>query len=439
MTQVNWRDDHFASMEDPRLCALSAAVHYLDLYAPQFLESEYEIYKLLRSFMPVAPVLYRERAGLFPGVEKTFFITRYEDVAYILHRPDIFSNENEYKWIPQGVDPPEHTEYRRILNPLFTQQALSPLEGQIRSLCCELLDKMVSKEEFDFISEFAEPFPTTVFCKILGTPLEDLPLMMRWKDIMIHAGTPGKAESLGIQLYDEQGRFRSDEVERARQQAVKELYDYFRAYIKYKRTHPGEDLITHLVNARYGGERPLTEDELLRTMLLMVMAGLDTVTAALGLSLFYLATHPDKRQEFVALIHQEHALRSAVEELLRFVAFVSPGRRITRHFKYRGLEFEPGWAVTLSIPSANRDEAVFDRPEEVDFLRTPNPHMAFGLGPHRCLGMHLARRELRIALQEFHRRVPDYAIAPGRQVRLYGGGVKGVLTLPIQVLRRDSG
>jgi hypothetical protein len=162
-----------------------------------------------------------------------------------------------------------------------------------------------------------------------------------------------------------------------------------------------------------------------------MLGGLDTVTSTLGFIMLFLAEHPQKRHEFIALMDDPMRVGPAIEELVRYTAIVSPARRITADCSYRGVSLHEGDLVMISTPSANRDETVFPNADEVLFDRHPNPHLGFAVGPHRCLGMHLARRELRIALREVHRRMPDYAIKPGARPQVYGGGVKGVSSLPL--------
>ncbi len=407
----------------------------LDLNSADFPKKEFEIYRLLREHLPVARIEMPGSGAFEEDAKLGWFLTRDEDVSYVFRQPEIFSSEMGFQWIPQGVDPPAHTEYRKILNPLFSQEALNPLEPHIREFATELLDKMLEKDEFDFVEEFAEPFPTIIFCQLMGFPLEDYPKFMRWTDIFIHSSTAGKAQDFGLEAVDEAGRPRPEAVRELMVATGQELYAYFGELIEERRRNPRADLVTELVQATYAGERPLADDELLKTLHLLMLAGLDTVTSALSFIMLFLAEHPEKRREFIELMDNPARVGPAVEELVRYTAIVSPARRVTQDCPYRGLQFHEGDVVMLSTPAANRDERVFEQPDEVIFDRHPNPHVGFAVGPHRCLGMHLARRELRIALQEFHRRVPDYAITPGEQPAIYGGGVKGVSSLRLVVAR----
>ncbi len=417
--------------EEERNRAVSAA-RELNIFSADFPEHEYETYRLLREYLPISRT---EAGGTMGQGQGAWFFSTYEDVAYAFRTPELFSSQASQSairpWIPQAIDPPAHTEYRRILNPWFSPEAMAAMEPHIRDFAAELADKMLQKDEVDFVKEFAEPFPTIIFCELMGFPLEDHTKFMRWKDIMIHAGTAAKAKELGLEVFDEAGNLQSDLAMQARVSTALELYGYFARLIEDRRQNPQDDMITRLVEAKYDGQRPLTEEELEDTLLLLFMAGLDTVTSALSFIMIYFAEHPDRRHEFIRLMDDPSRMGPAVEELVRVHATVTPGRRVTEECPFKGAALHGNDSVMLSTPSANRDPLMFPDPDEVIFDRHPNPHVGFAIGPHRCLGMHLARRELRIALEEILRRMPDYHIKPGTTPLIYGGGVKGVGTLTL--------
>jgi cytochrome P450 len=200
-----------------------------------------------------------------------------------------------------------------------------------------------------------------------------------------------------------------------------EIYGYLKRLLDERRREPADDLITKLLGARYEGERALTQEELEDTLFLLFMAGLDTVASVLGLIVKGFAEDPVKRREFVALMEDPQKVADAIEELVRYHAIVTMPRRATRTIGFRGEELEENEIIACPSPAANRDPAQFPRPHELLFDRSPNRHIGFGLGPHRCLGIHLARRELRVALQAFHRRLPDYRLHPTKKPELFGG------------------
>ena len=418
--------------------ALSAAREY-DPYTSEWLEQEFETYALLREELPIARVESRGRTerGDTGG---SWLLTRYDDSCAMLSDTDTFSSQAssypERPWIPQAIDPPAHTAYRRILNKWFTPDAMTAMEPHLEQFAGELLDKMLEKDEFDFVADFADPFPTVIFCELFGFPLEDYPQLMDWKNTLMHSSDGHgrgralalvKARELGIEL-DEDGEIPKDRLVDVWSSTGAALYEYFGKLLETRRQAPRQDMISWLIDAEYEGERPLTEEELLDTLFLMFMAGLDTVASALGLIVKTFAEQPDKRREFVALMDDSRRLMLAVEELVRYNAIVLLPRRVTRPVEFEGVRFHVEDQVSCPTMAANRDPEQFENPDEIIFDRVPNRHMGFGHGPHRCLGLHLARRELRIALVQLHRRLPDYELHPDHQPELFGG-MKGASSL----------
>jgi cytochrome P450 len=409
----------------------------LDLSSQDFLAREFEIWDLLREELPVAKT---ERAPMAQGATTGWVVTRYDDVADVLRRPEEFSSQIGIypvrPWIPQAIDPPAHTGYRRILNPWFTADEMAKLEPHLEQYAGELLEKMLAKDEFDFVADFADPFPTVIFCELIGFPLADYPQIMDWKNVLMHANdghTRGrelalaKGRALGLPV-DDARRVTTEQWFQIRATVGIEIYAYLKQLLDERRKEPADDLITKLLEAKYEGERALTQEELEDTLFLLFMAGLDTVASVLGLIVKGFAEDPAKRSEFVALMEDPQRVGSAVEELVRYHAIVTMPRRATRAIGFQGERFGENEIVACPSPAANRDPAQFPRPHEILFERTPNRHIGFGLGPHRCLGIHLARRELRVALQAFHRRLPDYRLHPNRKPELFGG-MKGVASL----------
>lgn len=418
--------------------ALSAAREY-DPYTSEWLEQEFETYALLREELPIARVESRGRTerGDTGG---SWLLTRYDDSCAMLSDTDTFSSQAssypERPWIPQAIDPPAHTAYRRILNKWFTPDAMTAMEPHLEQFAGELLDKMLEKDEFDFVADFADPFPTVIFCELFGFPLEDYPQLMDWKNTLMHSSDGHgrgralalvKARELGIEL-DEDGEIPKDRLVDVWSSTGAALYEYFGKLLETRRQAPRQDMISWLIDAEYEGERPLTEEELLDTLFLMFMAGLDTVASALGLIVKTFAEQPDKRREFVALMDDSRRLMLATEELVRYNAIVLLPRRVTRPVEFEGVRFHVEDQVSCPTMAANRDPEQFENPDEIIFDRVPNRHMGFGHGPHRCLGLHLARRELRIALVQLHRRLPDYELHPDHKPELFGG-MKGASSL----------
>jgi len=323
-------------------------------------------------------------------------LVRYEDILYALRHPEIFSSEmeshlqlgTERPMIPQQIDPPRQTKFRKILDPHFSRRRMLELEPRLREHAAALIEGFASRGRCEFHEEFAVPFPCMVFLEQIGLPQEDLGLFLELKDAIIRPGGP------------------PDQAARTRTEAGRQIYAYFdRALEARSRGAPGEDMLWSLLHARIDGV-PISREEQLDICFLLLLAGLDTVTATLGCSVLYLAENPEQRRR---LLESPELIHGAVEELLRWETPVMMiPRLVKRDTEIGGVPLEAGQIVILLLGAANLDAAEFPEPEQVDFARGRNRHLAFGGGPHRCLGSHLARFELRIALEELHRRIPDY-------------------------------
>jgi cytochrome P450 len=349
-------------------------------------------------------------------------IARYEDVVYALRHPEIFSSEMEVQMglgterpmIPQQIDPPAQTRYRKLLDPHFSRRKMEALAEPIRAHANQLIDAVIDAGECEFDEAFAIPLPCTAFLHLFGLPPSDLGLFLELKDGIIR---PQRAQP-GLD---------PNQMPAARAQAGKRIYDYFRHTLDERDQKPREDLLTTLMSAEIEGER-LSRNEILDICFLLLLAGLDTVTATLGCNMAYLAANPDQRRRIVA---DPALIPGAVEELLRWETPVTAvPRLVKRDVTLSGVQIREGELVTLLIGAANVDAEHFEDPARVDFDRARNIHTAFGAGPHRCLGSHLARMELRVAMEEWHRRIPDYAVKPGETPR-YSPGIREVMYLPL--------
>jgi cytochrome P450 len=343
----------------------------------------------------------------------------YADVLWAFRHPEVFSSRGEaldmgqeQLLVPLQVDPPMHTRYRRLLNPWFLPRSLAPMEPDVRTLVNEIIDGFAAKGECDFHEDFATPLPSTVFLRLMGLPLSDLPRFLAWRDDTIRPDVePGDYEG----------------AQRLRKAAGKAVNAYFETAIAERRANPTDDLMTEIVQSRIDGEE-LTDTELLGIFHLVLLGGLDTVTATLDCMIEYLATHTGQRDRLIA---DPSLIPGAIEEMLRHESPVMTMPRIVaQEHEMGGVELHPGDQVMLVLGAANVDDDQFDDAESVDFERAPNKHLAFGGGNHLCLGAHLARLELRIALEELHRRLPDYAIAPGTTLH-HSAGIRQADSLPL--------
>jgi cytochrome P450 len=360
--------------------------------------------------------------------EPTFFspayggywvLTSCADIRAAFQAPDVFSSAitgipaNTFwprKLLPLELDPPEHGRYRHPLARPFGPGAVAAMEPAIRQTCRDLVDGFAANGRCEFLADFAAPFPTAVFVERLGLPAEETKRFVAWNHDLLHAyDDPDRRAAAGRSI----AAYLADLVERRS---------------SGEGNGDGDDLIAWLLATEVDGRR-LTTEEIFDYSFLLFIAGLDTVTAALGFVFAYLARNPDHR---TVLLADPDAIPMAGEELLRYHSFVNPARTVTRDVEFAGVTMRAGDRVLCSTTIAGRDTDEFPDAGEVRFDRADNRHIAFGAGPHRCLGSHLARAELRIALEEFHRRIPDYWIEEGAEIRAHGGGVLGIDHLPLR-------
>ena len=385
-----------------------------DLNAPEFADDPYPAYEALR-----------EREGFVVSAAHGGLpvFAKYEDVAFVYDRPDLFSSRRvtfepesigQLRLLPQMTDPPDHTRYKQILLPLFSPGAIARLEERIRHASHELLAPIVERGRGDFVAELAVPLPTMIFMDLMHWPGADVPKFLDWNERLIR-GLPGADEATSAQ---------------AQMAAGMEVSMYFAAQIAERRHEPTEDLVSYLLSASFGGERPLTDEEILNICFMLMLGGLDTVKSALGNTILFLADHEEHRRHLYT--HPE-AIPTAVEELLRFDSPVNGGRVIAQDFEYRGQQFKRDQMVCFLPGAANRDPREFTEPDAVNLERYPNRHLAFGAGVHRCLGIHLARMELKVFLEVLHQVTRDYALDPALSYRRHFGYIKGVDLLPLIV------
>lgn len=348
-------------------------------------------------------------------------LSRYEDVVWALRHPEIFSSEMDAlvglgtrrPMIPQQIDPPAQTRYRKILDVQFSRARVSAIEDDVRRHANELIDAFVDAGECEFDQAFAIPLPCRAFLRLMGLPPEELATFLDMKNGIIRPPVPP------LDL----------EAARAyREKTGERIYAYFEGLIDERTARPRDDVMTHLVTVELDGRR-LSREEILDICFLFLLGGLDTVTATLGCSILYLAENPAQRRR---IVDDPALIPNAIEELLRWETPVTIVPRIVKQDVMVGdVELKAGSLTNLLIGAANVDDAEFEGALEVDFDRRRNRHVAFGAGPHRCLGSHLARMELRAALEEWHRRIPHYRLKPG-EVPKVSPGIREVMYLPLE-------
>jgi cytochrome P450 len=345
-----------------------------------------------------------------------------EAVDELFRHPEIFSSNmsavdlrNVRPLIPLQIDPPDHKKYRKILDPLFAPQRMKLLDASVAKLVNELIDGFGDAKEIDFAQQFSVPFPSQVFLTLVGLPLEDLPILLKIKDGIIRPDhVLGKRRD-------------HPEVVKYQDGIAQQIYDYFNKALDEREKQRKDDLLSQFLDTEIEGDR-LTREDILDTCFLFLIAGLDTVSASLDCFFGYLSEHPEQRKK---LVDDPELIPHAVEELLRWESPVTGVARVAvKDIDFFGCEIKAGDHVMPILGSANTDEAEFGDADDVRFDREVNRHIAFGGGIHRCLGSHLARMELRVAMREWHARIPDYRIKPGVDL-VYTPGIRSLDTFPM--------
>lgn len=351
-------------------------------------------------------------------------VTRYDDIIDVLQDPGTFSStantipdtsQVRPKFIPFNYDPPEHTAYRQLFAAYFAPRNVAKAEAEARKLFIELIEGYIAKGGGDFIQEVAMPFPCITFMLILGAPLEDTNELVEWNHVINHGfDSPDPAV-----------------VDYALNVVQPKIVGYVDALVASRENveSPPDDLLTALSRAEVDGV-PLTLEEKRNTVLLFLGAGLDTVTAQLALMVERLAGDPRLREQLIA---DPGLIPNAVEEFMRIDSIISLARKATTDTEISGCPVGAGDMVQLLTPSAGRDADHYDNPDEVDFTRDGIKHLGFGGGPHRCQGSHLARMELRIALEEMMVRMPHFSVSPGVHLERHWGAIAGLENLPLTV------
>jgi cytochrome P450 len=320
--------------------------------------------------------------------------------------------------IPIEIDPPEHRLYRRLFDPMFAPRTVQQLEPSIRRLVNELIDGFVDDGECVFDEAFAVPLPTQVFLTMMGLPMEDADLLLTFKDGILR---PGYRE--GIDPAD------TEQVNAINQSIVVQVYEYFQRLIDDRRRGaPRDDVMGQVIEGEVEGRR-LTDEEILDACFLLLIAGLDTITNSLTLFYHQFANRPDLRAE---IADNPAVIPSAVEELLRWETPTPQVYRVAvADDDLCGCPVRAGNYIVVDIGAANTDPSFQPDAGELHFDREPNPHFSFTGGIHRCSGSHLARQELRIALAEWHRRIPDYHIKEGTEL-VWPPGLRSVENLVLE-------
>jgi cytochrome P450 len=382
-----------------------------DHHDPAFVEDPEKAFAQLRD---QCPITHSDRYGGF------WLLTRYGDVSDVAQDWEVFTSSvvgvtvipptqpRDRPQIPIELDPPLHTQYRGLVNRLFTRQAIEPLRPRLEELASEFLDAVVAAGRGELIEEFAVPMSVGTLGEFMGLPRADQPKWAGWVHRMLEGSIHDPAEQ---------------------RRALAEFEAYLGELIEERKRERHQDFLSVLLDSEIDGNR-LTDDEIRGFGILMLMAGHETTASAMGVTLHLLAQHPDLRRRLAA---EPELIPSAVNEFLRLASPIQLlCRNAARDVELHGRRVPEGDVVAIAFGSANRDPAVFEEPERCVLDRKPNRHLAFGTGRHLCLGAPVARMEMAVMLEQVVQRMPDFALDPARDVTWKArGDVRGLATLPV--------
>ena len=360
----------------------------------------------------------RQAGDVFQDADGTWYLTSLEAVQFAHRNPDIFSSARAFDelgspvpLIPLAVDPPDHVRYRRVLDQMLAPRVVNALEDSLRAQIRGLIAAFSHKGTCDVMDDIARLYPTQVFLTLFGLPVSDRDLFIEWSETIIENSTVGSGEP-------------SPEVI----ENAMALFVYLQDHVEKKRSEPGDDMLSRILSL--SGAEAWSDQEVLGLCFLFTLAGLDTVAAAIGFVMLHLARDPELRARVVA---DPDAVMPAIEEILRLELPAPTTPRVTmRDVEVCGVTIPAGAAVLLCLATANREAGQFARPDEVDLEQSNRNHLSFGGGIHRCLGAHLARRELRLVVEEFHKAVPDYEVTPGFEPEIvWPSGTFHLRSLPL--------
>jgi len=305
--------------------------------------------------------------------------------------------------IPTELDPPRHAAFRKALNPVFSPRNMAALDALVTERAQSYIAKFKDRGEVEFVKEFAIPFPVSIFLDLLGLPQARMEQFLKWEFSLLHTNDMG-----------------------ARMAAIRAVKALLLDEIQKRRANPGNDLISNTLRMQVDG-RPWTDEEVFGHCFNLFLGGLDTVSANVGLHFYHFATHPEHQRE---LRGDPTKLEIGLSELLRAYAAVTTLRICAQEITVHGVTIKPGDRVAMSTPLGSNDPEAFEAPTEVRLDRRP-AHLTFGYGPHRCLGSHLARRELQIAITEMFRAIPEFTLKPGFDVPFFLSNIIHVDELPL--------
>jgi cytochrome P450 len=349
----------------------------------------------------------------YPGGTPAWILRRAEDLRAVYNDTVNFTSAHfspfagligeQWNLLPAETDPPMHAKFRSVLNPLFAPKKMQSMEGSVRDAAGRCIEKLKNKRECEFLQDFAFPFPVSVFLDLIDLPQSRTKEFQEWEYALLHVPDM---------------KVVSD--------AVRNVVGYLREVMAERRKNPGDDFISYGIKAEIDG-RKFTDDELIGYCFNLFIGGLDTVSSNIVLQFWHLARNPEHQGRLRA---DPTLIPAAVEELLRAYAAVTTFRTCVKETQIRGVTIKPGDKVAMSTTLANRDPLEFEAVDEVRLDRQP-AHISFAYGPHRCIGSHLARREMVIAMEEFLAAIPQFRVKPGVEIVTHLGGIIQPNVLPL--------
>jgi cytochrome P450 len=360
----------------------------------------------------------RDGGEVFQDADGTWYLTSLEAVRFAHRNPDIFSSARAFDelgspvpLIPIAIDPPDHVRYRRVLDQMLAPRFVNELEADLRVQIRDLIATFSSRGFCDVVNDIARLYPTQVFLTLFGLPLADRDQFIQWSETIIENATVGSGEP-------------SPEVV----ENAMALFVYLQAHVEKKRADPGDDILSRVLSLQ--GEEGWSDQEVLGLCFLITLAGLDTVAAEIGFVMLHLARNPALRTRVVT---DPASVGPMIEEILRLELPAPTTPRVTvQEVEVCGVTIPSDSPVMLCLATANREVEMAPRPDDVDLEQADRNHLSFGGGIHRCLGAHLARRELRLVVEEFHKVIPNYEVAEGFEPEIvWPSGTFHLRSLPL--------
>lgn len=347
-------------------------------------------------------------------IENSWILTKHEDCYHVLRHPELFHNKGAtpfprdpndwFDLIPVEIEPPHHRKYRAILDTMFSPRSIAQLEGSIRALASDLIDKFIDRGECEFTEEFSRFLPVYVFLDLMGLPRDMLWHFVNWVTDTLHS------QDRAVIL-----------------KATNDIADYLKGVIAEKQARPDDGALSTIVHGQIEGA-PLSFKEILGFSFFVFIAGIDTVYATLNNVFLWLARNESRRHE---IMQSSGSMTAITEELLRMYAVTFSGRAARTDTVLRGVKIKEGDRILCCLPAANYDPDIFENPLETNFHRPRKPNLAFSGGAHSCMGSHLARLEIKVCIDEFLKRIPNFEVSPNVQLRYLPGGVIGPEKLPL--------